>query len=459
MTFKQYYLGCLSHASYLIGDGGEAVVVDPQRDVDQYVADARAAGLAIVGVIETHLHADFVSGHRELAARTGAKIYVGHRAGVEFEHVAMREGGELRLGAIRLRFLETPGHTPESVSIVVEAPGAPPRVLTGDTLFIGDVGRPDLIGARGHSAEEMASTLYDSLRTKLMTLPDATEVYPAHGAGSACGKNLSSELSSTIGAQKRVNWALQPMAREAFVKDLIDDLPPPPRYFAHDVEENRRGPRPLDSLPPAPALTAAEVARLLDGGGVALDVRDATAYGHGHVPGAINLGLAGGFAPWAGALLPVDASIVLVADDARQVAEATTRLARVGIEGVSGWLDGGVGAWLADGRTPEALPQVTVDELRDRLAGATVIDVRRASEHAAGHIPGAVSVPLDQVADAALPAADALYVVCAAGYRSSAAASLLLRRGVRGVINVVGGTSAWKAAGLPLERAAADPAV
>ncbi|HQQ77760.1 MAG TPA: MBL fold metallo-hydrolase, partial [Thermoanaerobaculia bacterium] len=263
MYFKQFYLGCLAHASYLIGDGGEAAVVDPRRDVDEYLDEARAQGLAIKWILETHLHADFVSGHRELAARTGATIVFGDKARAAFPHRGVRDGEEIRLGGILLRFLETPGHTPESVSILVLDP-EPRLVFTGDTLFIGDVGRPDLAASPGGvTPQDMAGALYDSLHGKLLTLPDDVAVYPAHGAGSLCGRNISSETSSTIGVQRRTNYALRPMPREDFVRLMTADLPEVPAYFPRDVELNRAGAPPLETRAPA-ALPAAEVHRLAE---------------------------------------------------------------------------------------------------------------------------------------------------------------------------------------------------
>src|SRR5262245_3986292 len=261
MEFEQFYLGCLAQESYLIGSNGEAAIVDPRRDVDVYIEAAKARGLRIKHVIETHLHADFVSGHRELAERTGAKIYFGAAAEAKFPHVAVHDGDEIRMGKVSLRFLETPGHTPESVSIVVtdhDISDQPVSVLTGDTMFIGDVGRPDLLGGR-MSAQDLASMLYDSLHRKLLTLPDATEVYPAHGAGSLCGRNISSETSSTIGQQRQFNYALRPMTREEFVALTTADLPEAPAYFSRDVRMNREGPGALAELPVSPALRPEDV--------------------------------------------------------------------------------------------------------------------------------------------------------------------------------------------------------
>jgi glyoxylase-like metal-dependent hydrolase (beta-lactamase superfamily II)/3-mercaptopyruvate sulfurtransferase SseA len=464
--FKQFYLGCLAHASYLIGSRGEAAVVDPRRDVEEYLAEAAGQGLVIRWVIETHLHADFVSGHRELAERTGASVVFGARAEVAFPHRAVRDGDEIRVGDVVLRFLETPGHTPESLCILVtDGAGSdePQLVLTGDTLFIGDVGRPDLVGSRGLSPQQMASMLYESLHRKLLTLSDGVAVYPAHGAGSLCGRNISKQTSSTIGEQRRTNYALQPMSREDFVRLTTADLPEQPRYFALDVELNRGGAAPLAALPLPAALSPAEVQRWALAGALVLDVRSAAAFGAGHVPGSINVGLQGQFASWAGTLLPAGRPLVLVADDEAAVREAVMRLARVGLESVAGYLAGGVAAWDAARLVLGRLGQITVDELRarrDEDPGLVVLDVRRPGEYAAGHVPGAVLIPLDRIeAEAArLGLARRVAVVCAGGYRSSAAASLLLRLGSSELANVVGGTAAWIAAGLPVESAAPSSA-
>ena len=455
MFFKQYYLGCLAHASYVIGDGGEAAVVDPRRDVDEYLADCEAVGLRIKYILETHLHADFVSGHIELARRTGATICLGHRAGAEFPHRTLREGDEIRLGEVVLRFLETPGHTPEGVSVLVTAGGVVQKVLTGDTLFIGDVGRPDLVGSKGFTSEQMAAMLYDSLHQKLLMLDDAVEVWPAHGAGSSCGRNISSKTSSTIGEQRKTNYALAPMTREQFVKLTASELPPPPQYFSHDAEINRQGPRPLDELPPAKALSPADMRAHMERGVVAIDVRPEAAYGNAHVPGSLNLGLAGNFAPWAGALVAVDRPVVIIADDAVEARQAQMRLARVGMEGVQGYLDGGIAAWHVAGLPLVAVPQMPVDELRARLAeGAElqVLDVRRPGEYEGGHVPGAINVPLDRLEKQPLDASRATAVLCASGYRSSAAASLLERCGFKELYNVTGGTTAWVNAGFAVEK-------
>jgi hydroxyacylglutathione hydrolase len=453
--FKQFYLGCLAQASYLIGDGGEAAVVDPRRDIEEYVEEARANGFTIRHVIETHLHADFVSGHRELSARTGAKIHLGAAAGAKFEHVAVREGDELRVGSVRLRFLETPGHTPESVSILVfESVEAeiPAAVLTGDTLFIGDVGRPDLLGAV-RSPQELAGDLYDSLHRKLLTLPDSVRVYPAHGAGSMCGRNISSETSSTIGEQRRFNYALQPMSREAFVRMMTTDLPEAPAYFGRDAAINREGPPLLEELPPARPLSVSETADLQNQGAAVLDTRSSLEYGAGHVPGSFHIGLGGQFASWAGTVLPPDAPIVLVAEDPDRASEARTRLARVGLDRVAGFLEGGIRAWSEAGRPLASTEQIGVEELARRLSEAAplrIFDVRRPAEWGVGHIREALHLPLNRLSDEAarLSPGEAVATICAGGYRSSIASSLLERLGWRRVTNVVGGMAAWSQAGL-----------
>ncbi|HXG59452.1 MAG TPA: rhodanese-like domain-containing protein [Thermoanaerobaculia bacterium] len=451
MEFHQFYLPCLAHASYLVGEGGECAIVDPQRDVDHYIDEAARRGLTIRYVIETHLHADFVSGHRELAARTGADIVIGAASDAGFPHRAVRDGDALRLGSIELRAIETPGHTPESVCWLVVEEGSPSKLLTGDTLFIGDVGRPDLAGGRGYTSEQMASMLYDSLHGKILTLPDDVEVWPAHGAGSACGRNISKETSSTIGIQRRVNDALRPMPRHEFVKMLTTDLPEAPRYFPMDAEINRRGARPLAEIE-APPLQPRRAKELIESGAVPLDVRDPAAFGAGHLRGAVNVGLRGQFASWCGTLLSPLAPVVIIADDPAGAAEAVMRLARVGLENATGWLEGGVDAWRRAGLDCATLPQLPPSELRERLGSLRVVDVRNPGEYAGGHVPGAQNVPLAAL-DRRLGSIEraATAVICASGYRSSIAASLLERHGMEPLFNVAGGTSAWVREGFATE--------
>jgi glyoxylase-like metal-dependent hydrolase (beta-lactamase superfamily II)/rhodanese-related sulfurtransferase len=464
MFFKQFYLNCLAHASYLIGSDGEAVVVDPQRDVDQYLEEAEIAGLKIKYVIETHLHADFVSGHRELAARTGAEIVFGQQAAATIPHRPVKDGDELAVGKVKLRFLETPGHTPEGICVLVidtEVSDQPQRVLTGDTLFIGDVGRPDLAGGKGYTPQTMAALMYDSLHAKLLRLDDAVEVYPAHGAGSMCGKNLSTETSSTIGEQRKVNYALQPMTKEEFVRVMTTDLPEAPAYFSKDAEINRTGAEALTLLPPAPALSPAEVCKLAAQGCVILDVRDANDFGAGHIPGALNIGLDGQFASWAGSLIPMTSPILIVADDDERIEEAQLRLARVGLENVQGYLAGGMNAWQEAGLERAAVQQITVAELKeltDTRSDLQLIDVRRPGEHDSGHAPHAINSPLATLREV-LPHLNLnpnkqTAVICAGGYRSSAGTSILQQFGFNDLLNVTGGTKAWIDAGYEVETRA-----
>ena len=463
MYFKQFYLGCLAHASYLIGSDGEAAVVDPQRDVEQYLAEAAAQGLKIKYVIETHLHADFVSGHRELQARTGAEIVFGQQAGATFAHRAARDGDQLRVGHVTLRLLETSGHTRESISVLVidtAVSDRPQKVLTGDTLFIGDVGRPDLVGSKGYTAEAMAAMLYDSLHGKLLQLDDQVEVYPAHGAGSMCGRNLSQERSSTIGEQRRLNYALRPMSKDEFVRMMTTDLPEAPAYFARDAEINRAGAGALDTLPPRAEFQPTEVSQLSRQGHLVLDVRPAAAFGAAHVPGALNIGLGGQFASWAGSLIAPETPIIIVAEDMAQVDEAVTRLARVGVESVKGYLGGGMYGWDKAGLETATVAQISVDDLRHHLAEGSdwqILDVRRTTEYDSGHVPGARAVPLAHLREhhAQLAPERQTAVICQSGYRSSTATSILERHGFRALFNVVGGTSAWINAGYPTSKVAA----
>jgi len=457
MYFKQFYLACLAHASYLIGSEGEGAVVDPQRDVDEYLAEADAQGLKIKYVIETHLHADFVSGHQEIAARTGAQIIFGEKAGVEFEHRAVKDGEEIQLGGVSLRFIETPGHTPEGICVLVTAPGEPQKLLTGDTLFIGDVGRPDLAGGKGYTPQMMAEMMYDSLHGKLLKLADDTQVYPAHGAGSMCGRNMSKETSSTIGEQRKFNYALKPMSKDEFVTMMTADLPEAPSYFPKDAEINRSGARGLSELQPPQPLTPQQLQQLRGDDHVLLDVRTAADFGAGHVPGSTNIGLGGQFAIWAGSLIPLNASIVIIADTGAQVDESVVRLARVGIENVKGYLEGGVTSWRDAGLPVNTLPQVSVAELNAALANndMQIVDVRRPAEYVTGHVPHAQNAPLATLDKSLGPLnleKDKLTaVICAGGYRSRAAASLLQQQGFSNLLNVTGGTGAWINAGYRVE--------
>jgi hydroxyacylglutathione hydrolase len=456
MYFEQFYLGCLAHASYMLGSEGEAAVVDPQRDVEIYLTAAAEHGLQIKHIFETHLHADFVSGHMELAARTGARIYIGAEAGATFPHVALCDGSEIRVGKVRMTALETPGHTPEGICMVVtdeEKSPAPWAVLTGDTLFIGDVGRPDL--SRAFTPQQLAGMLYDSLHGKLLKLGDQVLVYPAHGAGSLCGRNMRAERSSTISAERLTNYALQIKSRDEFIRQLTENLPTRPEYFLQDAQINRAGAPALAALPELPPISAPELKKLLEEGVFVLDVRPNADFAAARVPGSVNIALSGQFASWAGALMGLSARPVLIADTAEQYAEARLRLARVGIEDPRGFLQGGVAVWEQAGFPVAEIPQMTAQEVSRQLHGdrLQVLDVRREGEWLAGHVDGAQWFPLDSFKmsapeiDPSLP----LAVHCQGGYRSMIACSLLLRAGVANVINVAGGFDAWRNAGLPVE--------
>jgi glyoxylase-like metal-dependent hydrolase (beta-lactamase superfamily II) len=461
MILKQLYLGCLSQASYLIGSDGEAAIVDPRRDIDEYLEEARKAGLEIKHILETHFHADFVSGHRELAARTGATIYFGRHAQPGYPASSLADGEEVRVGRVTLRTLETPGHTPESVCYLVvdgEGGGKPVAVLTGDTLFVGEVGRPDLMGHR-LSAETMAGSLYDSLHGKLMALPDDVVVYPGHGPGSSCGRNIGPETSSTIGKERQLNYALQIKDRDTFVRTVAANLPAPPRYFPHDARLNREGPADLApllaALRPLPPREVEQMSR--DGAALILDTRAAKEFGQGHLPGSVNIGIDGRYAAWVGTVLEPRSPFLLIAPSGRE-AEAAMRLARVGYDNVVGYLDGGVPAWQSAGLPLRDLPQIDVLDLARRLdAGSVrVVDVRGSGEWELGHIASATHVDLQRLAEelkAPVERGGPIAVICGSGYRSSIACSILERAGVDlPLMNVVGGMAAWNQAQLPVAR-------
>jgi glyoxylase-like metal-dependent hydrolase (beta-lactamase superfamily II) len=455
MYFEQFYLGCLAHASYMLASAGEAVVVDPQRDVDIYVKAAEEHNFKIRHIFETHLHADFVSGHKELAARTGAQIYIGAEAGAAFPHVPVRDGFSLQVGALNVAVWETPGHTPESICLVVkdeEKSRRPWAVLTGDTLFLGDVGRPDL--SPQYSPQQLAGMLFDSLHHKLLTLPDDVLVYPAHGAGSLCGRNMRAERSSTIGTERLTNYALQIRSRDEFIRELTTNLPARPDYFVHDAEINRQGAPTLEEMPALVPLAPQELEKLLREGVPALDVRPNHEFAEGHVPGSLNIALSGQFATWAGTILGLSARPVLIAGSMAEIQEARMRLARVGIEDLRGFLRDGVKAWINAGFPTAKVRQVTVEQLSERLKSEPLIllDVRREPEWQAGHIAEAQWSPVDNFG-AKIPGLDRnapIAVQCKGGYRSMIACSLLQRAGFREVVNVSGGFDAWQNANLPI---------
>jgi glyoxylase-like metal-dependent hydrolase (beta-lactamase superfamily II)/rhodanese-related sulfurtransferase len=462
MWMKQYYLGCLAHASYLIADEatGTAVVVDPQRDIDQYLRDATQHQFHIDYVFLTHFHADFLAGHIELRDRVGAAICLGAQAQADFEFRRFAQGDTLTFGQVRLEILETPGHTPEAISILVydlaQDAQHPHAVLTGDTLFIGDVGRPDLMASVGMSSTDLAGMLYDSLRQKLLPLPDETLVYPAHGAGSMCGKNLSSETFSTLGAQRRFNYALQPMTKSEFIDLVTADQPEAPSYFSYDAMLNRRERPTLDqtlqqALVP---LTLDEIVRRMNTGTQVLDVRDAAAFESGYLDGSVNVGLQGNFATWAGTVLEQDTPIALIATPGQEE-EAAMRLGRIGFDHIVGYLSGGAEALHARPDLVRSIERVTAEGLAKALATSTppmVLDVRGPGERSDKYIEGSVHLPLNrlkrQLDD--IPRNRKVVLQCAGGYRSAIAASILANHGLTEIADLVGGLAAWEEAGLDL---------
>ena len=469
MILKQFYLNCLAHASYLIGDTGShtAAVVDPQRDVDQYLAFAAEHGLRIAHVFLTHFHADFVAGHLELRDRAGVRIYLGARAKAEYPFTPVGDGDIVEFGQVRLTALETPGHTAESISILVHdlerSASDPYAVLTGDTLFVGDVGRPDLRVALGWSADDLGGMLYDSLRLKLMALPDASLVYPAHGAGSLCGKALSKETFSTIGEQRRSNYALQPMSRTAFVALVTADQPDAPSYFNYDAVLNSQERPTLDETLArvVQPMTLDHVLAVQSVGAQVLDVRDPAEFAAAHLAGSINIGLGGQYATWAGTVLSRERSIVIIADPGCEN-EAATRLGRIGFDQVAGYLDGGLQSLASRPDLTTSTERISAELAAQRLAtgprdvAPLIVDVRTPREREQKRIVGSVGMPLNHLAErlSELPTDRPLLVYCAGGYRSSIAASLLLHHGFRQVSEIAGGIAAWEAAQLPLQTGA-----
>ncbi len=457
MVLKQYYLGCLAHASYLIADeaSGTAAVVDPQRDVGQYVEDADRLGCRIGHVFLTHFHADFVAGHLELREREGAAIHLGARARAEYPFTAMADGDSVQLGEVRLTVLETPGHSPESISILVSDPDEPVdpcAVLSGDTLFIGDVGRPDLRGALGWSAEELGGMLYDSLHGKLARLPDDTLLYPAHGAGSLCGKKLSTDTVSTIGIQRAYNYALAPMARERFIETITADLPDAPAYFTYDAVLNARERPTLEQalereLRP---LTLGQTLELQADGAQVLDTRDGAKFEGAHLKGSVNVGLGGSYATWCGTILDPEKPIVLIAEPGREV-EAATRLGRIAFDTIAGYLAGGMEALSDDPDLIDRTERITAGSLAEQLASPApplLVDVRAPGEWEQERIDAAINVPLSRLSERleSLPRDRRIVVHCASGYRSAIAAGLLERAGFADVADLVGGLGAWASA-------------
>ena len=453
MILEQHYLGCLSQASYLIGDEttGRAVVVDPRRDVAEYIDSATAHGLTIEKVIETHFHADFLSGHLELADATGATIAYGSAAETEFPSDKLAHGERIELGDVVLEIRQTPGHTPESISIVVyeNADDAEPHaVLTGDALFIGDVGRPDLMSSVGMTAEDLAGQLYDSLHEQLMSLPDATLLYPGHGAGSSCGKNLSSDTFSTIGEQRSTNYAVAPMSKDDFIAVVTDGQTVPPAYFSFDAAKNRENRDILDETAAPVAMNVAGVIAQQVRGAIVLDTRDPNEFAVGHLVGSVNIGLGGRYAEFAGGVIQPGAPIVLVAEPGVEL-EAKNRLARIGFDEVVGFLADPPRAFAEH---PDAVAQssrvdaVELSRARAEIEGLQVVDVRQPGETEGGIIDGAITIPLTRLNQelSRLDAARPTVVYCAGGFRSSIAASKMRSAGFADVSDLLGGFGAWE---------------
>lgn len=459
MKLQQYYLACLAHASYLIADDKTkvAAIVDPQRDVDQYLKDAEAGGYQIKYVFLTHFHADFIAGHIELRDRTGAQIYLGARAEAEYEFVHARDGATVEFGDVRLQILETPGHTPEGISILVfdlaKDARQPQAVLTGDTLFIGDVGRPDLMASIGITAEELAGELYDSLHNKLLTLPDETLVYPAHGAGSMCGKNLSKDTVSTIGTQRKYNYALAPMTKMEFIRLATTDLPEAPDYFGYDAMLNRkeRGTLEENLTKELHPLSVDEVVALQSKGAQVVDVREAADYEGAHLRNSLNIGLAGKYATWAGTMLDRTHPIVIVAEHGKEE-EAAMRLGRIGLDLIAGYLSGGLGALEKRPDLIARTERITAATLAEQLASdapPAVLDVRTEKECESGAIDGSLHIPVNHLRSrlAEVSADRPVVVHCAGGYRSAIACGVLEQAGRTNMIDLVGGYGAWSATG------------
>jgi hydroxyacylglutathione hydrolase len=462
VILKQFYLSCLAHASYIIGDEqtGTAAVVDPQRDTDQYVAFAAEHSLQIKHVFLSHLHADFVAGHLELRDRVGATIYLGAAAKAQYAFTPLHDGDTIEFGRVRLKALETPGHTPESISLLVYDLNAsnlqPHAVLTGDTLFIGDVGRPDLRAALGWSATELGSMLFDSLHNKLLPLPDDSLVYPAHGAGSLCGKAISKETVSTLGEQRRLNYALQPMSKEAFVRVVTADQPEAPAYFTYDaVLNSEERPTLEQTLEHVSPMTLDQVLAMQEAGAQILDTRDPAEFAATHLRGSINIGLGGQYATWAGTLLNRDHPIVIIANPGREN-ESATRLGRIGFDHVAGYLKDGLHSLKSRPDLTLATEHLSAPYAAELLSSTEpplVIDVRAPHEREQKQIGGSVSIPLNHLQEniEKLPKDRALLVYCAGGYRSSIAASLLQSHGFHTVSELAGGIAAWQTASLPVE--------
>lgn len=454
MKIEQLYTGCLSQGAYYIESNGEAAIIDPLRETSPYIRKAELAGMTIKYVFETHFHADFVSGHIDLARKTGATIVYGPNANTEYPVYHAKDGEVFKLGEIAIRALHTPGHTRESTTyLLTDETGKDRALFTGDTLFIGDVGRPDLAIKGDLTERDLAGMLYDSLHNKIMPLADDIIVYPAHGAGSACGKNMSKETTDTLGNQKRFNYALRAQSKAQFVAEVLDGLTKAPAYFAQNARLNKEGYESIDTVmnrgQHALSPDAFELA-VNETGALVLDVRDGRKFSEGFIPNSINIGLAGQFAPWVGALIPDLKQPIALVTEVGQEAETILRLARVGYDTCIGYLDGGFTAWQQAGKEVDTIESVSAEQFAAQHASRhdeRIIDVRKEAEFAAEHVAGAENLPLDTLNEnmAQLSRTEPFYVHCAGGYRSMVAASILKARGFDNLVNVEGGLAAIKA--------------
>ncbi|QKZ15737.1 MBL fold metallo-hydrolase [Spirosoma sp. KUDC1026] len=456
MKIEQIYTGCLAQGAYYIESAGEVAVIDPLREVQPYLDKAASDKSTIKYVLETHFHADFVSGHLDLARKANAPIVYGPNAQTGFDAYIARDGEELKLGDVTIRVLHTPGHTMESTCyLLLDEKGTEKALFSGDTLFIGDVGRPDLAQKSDLTMDDLAGYLFDSLRNKIMPLPDSVIVYPAHGAGSACGKNMSKETTDTLGNQKLFNYALRAsMSREEFIREVTDGLLAPPKYFPQNVQLNKQGYESIDTVlnrGAQPLAPDAFEAAANETGALVLDVRSAQEFSRGFIPNTINIGLGGQFAPWVGALIPdVRQEILLVCQPGTEQ-EALTRLARVGYDQVLGYLQGGFAAWVASGKETDTITSISADTLVDKMETGklTIVDVRKPGEFAGAHVDGAINIPLDYINEqmAEFPKGETIYIHCAGGYRSMVAASILKSRGFEDIVDIAGGFGAIQKTG------------
>ena len=455
MFFEQIFVEGLAHSSYIIGDQGVCAVIDPKRDVDTYLEIAEDKGFKITHIIETHLHADFVSGHLDLAAKTGAKVCVSKKAGVGYEHVPLVEADEIELGTLRLKTIETPGHTPEHICLTLADTTRslePWMIFTGDTLFVGDVGRPDLFGEE--NAGELAAQLFDSLHNKLLRLHDSVEIYPGHGEGSLCGRSIGAKRHSTIGFERRFNYALQANSKGEFLERVLKDMPEAPGYFKEVAHINKVGPKVLGELPGKKGISPREAEELLKKDHLLIDVRPSTVFGKSHIEGAFNVGLSPQLSSWAGRVIPFGKPLLILLDKEDQLPQVTRQLVRVGLDDVVGYLEGGIEAWQKTDLPCSRLSQISVHQLKEMLERETelqVLDVRTEREWNDGHISNALHIPGNQISDhhSQLDKRRSIAIICGSGYRSSVAGSILQRHGFSLLYNVNGGMGAWKSAHYP----------